>query len=199
MTETEAAVRKQLIGFVVAIEIASLAGLGVLYYIRVVFDKTGLLLLFLLPIAFGLHVTEEFIFPGGFIAWRSLYLPQYSHVTGRFYVLGNAIPGSATLLLAAGAFNYAGRYNAAIQPWLTILTFMSLNAFFHLGGAIRTRRYSPGVVTGVGLFPPLTIVSYVHFVHGGLSPWVAGFAGAQALAVGPVLMLIAGRKRKTAG
>lgn len=50
--------------------------------------------------------------------------------------------------------NYAGL--------LIVFGFLSCNAVFtHVVGAIKTRSYSPGMVTGVLIYIPLTVMSYI--------------------------------------
>jgi len=150
-------------------EVATSMFLLLLLRQRVVPDALGILLVFLFPISFGLHVMEEFIFPGGFISWDNVFRPTYTDTPGSYYVKVNAIPGIATMLVALGAFDYAEKYSVfGIRGWLAFLTFMAWNAVFHIRGAIHTRRYSPGVVTGTLLFIPLAILSYIHFRNSGV-------------------------------
>ncbi len=72
MTTKETNVRNRLGAVIALMELASLTLLLVLINQKVMPDKAGVLLVFLLPITFGLHVTEEFVFPGGFIRWDNL-------------------------------------------------------------------------------------------------------------------------------
>ena len=191
MTLKEAEVKKRLSVLVILVEAASLAMLLIVLWRRIVPDTAGAALLLLLPIVFGLHVTEEFIWPGGFIAWDNVLRPQFTETAGSFYVKVNAIPAVGSFLLALGALSTPGGNNwSALLPWLLIATFMSWNAVFHLRGAIRTKLYSPGVVTGLALFPPLTLASYVHFVRAGLPLWLALVSAAVAFAIQPILDLI---------
>ncbi len=198
MTTKELLVRKQLGITAALIELASLTLLFTLIPQNLLPDKFGVLLTVLLPITFGLHVMEEFIFPGHFISWDNLYRPAYIETPGSYYVKVNALPGIASVLLVLGAFDYAGGYSApGIRAWLTILTFMSWNALFHLRGAIRTRRYSPGMITGLGIFVPLALASYVYFVGAGYIDAVSAvLCIAVALTIQPVLDSIKKRRAK---
>ena len=38
---------------------------------------------------------------------------------------------------------------------------------WHAVGALRTNRYSPGMITGMGLYVPLAVWGYPYFVLGG--------------------------------
>lgn len=197
MTMKEAEVRKRLRVVVVLLELASLALLALLLWQKTVPDTMGILLLLLLPIAFGLHVTEEFIFPGGFIAWDNVFRPQFTDTPGSFFVKVNTYPGIFAFLVVLGAFDYRGGYGMGVASWLYFSTFMSWNAIFHLRGAIRTRRYSPGMVTGIALFIPLMIAAYVHFMANRVVGWpIAALCVAFALLTQPVLDLIKRRGRK---
>ena len=195
MTIKEMQVRARLGRVIAVLEFATISFLLLLSRQNIVPDKVGFVIVFLFPIAFGLHVTEEFILPGGFIPWDNLFRPKYTDTPGSYYVKINALPGIASLLVALGAFDYAGKYSFfGIRAWLAFLTFMAWNAFFHVQGAFQTKRYSPGMVTGVFLFVSLAVISYIHFrssgVIGGLSIF---FCMAIALALQPVLDFIKNR------
>ncbi len=54
---------------IVMSEIVSLFTLLFLLHLGSLPGKIGVTLVLLLPIVFGLHVLEEFIFPGGYVEW----------------------------------------------------------------------------------------------------------------------------------
>ena len=195
MTAKEVQVRRGLGPVVALIETASLILLLVLFKLAVLPDRMGVLLVVLLPICFGLHVTEEFLFPGGFIRWDNVFRPKFTETPGSYYIKVNAFPGIASVLLVLGAFDYMGKYSPmGIRTWLAISTFMTWNAFFHLRGSIQTKQYSPGMITGLALFVPLTIAGYVYLLSAGaVDIWSAAACIAFALAVQPVLDRIKGR------
>jgi len=192
LTTKEKYVRARLSWTIALIEVATWIMLLLLLRQRVVPDALGILLVFLVPITFGLHVVEEFIFPGGFIGWDNVFRPMYTNTPGSYYVKVNVIPGIASLLIALGAFDYVGKYSVfGIRGWLAFLTFMTWNAIFHIRGAVQTRRYSPGIVTGTFLFMPLTIVSYVHFRNSGVIDILSVVLGVVvALTIQPILDFI---------
>jgi hypothetical protein len=199
MTEKEADVRKRLFRVIVTIETVSLALMFFVLLRHVSPDTTGIVILLLLPIAFGMHVTEEFICPGGFIAWDNIFRPQFIDTAGSFYVKVNALPAMAALLIVVAGLISGERYIGLVVPtWLTIVTFMSWNAVFHLRGAIRTQSYSPGMVTGLALFFPLTVVGFVYFLYAGLPPLIAVVSGALAFLVQPILNLAKKSRQKAA-
>lgn len=200
MASKEIAVRDRLAKIIPVVEFASLCALVLFLRWSIVPDRIGIFLVFLLPIAFGLHVIEEFVFPGGFIRWDNIFRPRYSDTHASFYVKVNIFPGIASLLLVLGAFDYDGKYSLpGIRGWLVFVTFLTWNALFHVRGAVHTRRYSSGMATALVLYVPLTIVSYIHFKNLGVIdiPSMILCAGI-ALTIQPILDLIKNRRlRKT--
>jgi len=110
-----------------------------------------------------LHIFEEFVWPGGFSAWYRRYKPERAKsITPRFLVIINIL--FLILCYDAGA--------ARSQPfgpalWLTVAALLAGNAVWHLIGAMKTRSYSPGLVTGLLLYIPLAVVGYVHLLSSG--------------------------------
>jgi hypothetical protein len=58
-------------------------------------------------IAAGLHIVEEFVFPGGFTAWYRSYRRQARRITPRFLVIVNA--GLLLACLNIGCSTGSGR------------------------------------------------------------------------------------------
>jgi hypothetical protein len=117
----------------------------------------------------ALHVTEEFVYPGGFAEWDRSYRPAIRNsITPRLHIIING-----ALLLACvqvGLLARVGDVEAqtvGAAAWLTIAALLFSNAVFHVVGTIRTRARSPGVVTAVALYMPLAAVGYWYFVHHG--------------------------------
>ncbi|OKS89131.1 HXXEE domain-containing protein [Mucilaginibacter polytrichastri] len=115
--------------------------------------KTYYLVAWLLPFAIIAHIIEEFVFPGGFIKWYRDSRPDIAAsitksrhtVINIVYIVLSFIP----LLLGP-----------AIQgiSWLLALTSIAaVNALFHILGSARTKTYSPGEVTAMFIYLPLTI------------------------------------------
>ncbi len=104
------------------------------------------------PVCFGLHVIEELIWPGTFIEWYHGYRPQLVGKPRSYYHKMNFFYFIATLLVPlAPNGNYALLFASG-------LLFSNL-VFTHIRGAIKTRSYSPGIVTGL-LYIPLFVASY---------------------------------------
>src|SRR5581483_11473877 len=105
------------------------------------------------------HITEEFFFPGGFADWDRAYRPEIRRsITKRFHIIINAallVLGLNVALAGAGATAGGTRVSSSIPPplavpaWFALAALLASNAVWHVIGTIRTRRYSPGVCTGV--------------------------------------------------
>ena len=106
----------------------------------------------LIPVAYVVHIVEEYL--GGF--------PE------RFAAqLGVSGPSGAAFLLANGLFwllAFAAANLAIRKPgWAWALpgmgTIITINAVLHLIGALITRSYSPGMISGLLLWLPLGIAA----------------------------------------
>ena len=134
------------------------------------------MILFWAPLAAAsAHVVEEFVFPGGFARWYRAYRPEIAEsVTPRFLVAINAA-------LLFGCFAVGVDQNASFGPafFLAMTALLAENGLFHLAATIRTRRYSPGVITGVALYVPLAAYGSFALVSSGhVSPAIAAVAAA---------------------
>lgn len=129
--------------------------------------------------AVGLHILEEFVWPGGFLAWYHTYRPQVAaSLTPRFVVTVNSL-----LLGFAALAGALGPTAQGVAVWLTVAAITSINGVWHGQATLRGRRYSPGVITGVLLYLPMAIGGYVYFIHSGqasvANAAVAGGLGAS--------------------
>jgi hypothetical protein len=118
------------------------------------------ILFWILPISVLLHITEEFIFPGGFMNWDREYRPginKSGHL--RFLIIIN-------VLLFAICFNplLSGLTNGGFEWWLSIASILFVNSYFHIKGVIILKKYSPGVITSIIIYVPLTIYGYWYFL-----------------------------------
>jgi hypothetical protein len=141
-----------------------------------------------LPLAAaGLHITEEFVWPGGFGDWDRSYRPAIRNsITPTLHVVVNLLLLCLCLSVGQAGSSPEGaeigglRFRSLIPPalsvpsWAALAGLLSANAVFHAVGTARARRYSPGLVTGMLLYVPLTAFGLWHFIHGGqLSPLAA--------------------------
>ena len=107
-----------------------------------------------------LHIFEEFVFPGKFREWYTRYKPDVKKsISIRFLILINA--GLLILCYDIGALkqNYWGTI-----LWLGVMAMLAANGIWHLRGVLKTKSYSPGVVTGLLLYVPLAIYGYIYFL-----------------------------------
>jgi hypothetical protein len=132
-------------------------------------------------IAALLHMTEEFVLPGGFGDWDRAYRPAIrSSITPRLHVVVNLLLVALCVSVGLAGLGEAG---ATLGPlgvrsavpaglsgaaWIALAALLFSNAVFHVVGTIRSRRYSPGVVTGVLVYAPLAVYGGWRFVHGGM-------------------------------
>ena len=140
-----------------SVALASLSGLP---------SQAAVVLAFLPAIAFGIHVCEEFTIPGGYSAWAAIYRPERAAEQTRLHLWRvNVIGGAAAFLVAFAAFDYVGGYAwLGVRAWLAVVFTLAENAGYHIGGTVATHRYSPGLVTSIVLYLPLTVVSVVELL-----------------------------------
>jgi hypothetical protein len=112
------------------------------------------LLIWAVPVCFALHVVEEFFLPGGFMPWYHQFRPWRAQATPRYYLKVNGI----VLLIAIVVAATAGTDGTGNEGVLIVTGALTSNVLLtHVWGALATRRYSPGMVTGLALILPLTI------------------------------------------
>ena len=104
-----------------------------------------------LPAFVMLHVTEEFLFPGGFIEWYKEFRPALAKGIKPGYIVW-----INTLMMGACVIPvYLGPSLQGLTVWYIISAIGAANACFHVLGVKALKKYSPGVVTGVLLYIPL--------------------------------------------
>jgi len=121
----------------------------------------------LLTAAVMLHVTEEFLYPGGFPEWYARLIPPKTvkkSNTG-FLVWIN------TLMMCACAFSlYFGNTPDGYSIWYYNAAIAAANACFHLWGVAKLKAYSPGEVTGTLLYIPIFVTGTMQLVGSGGLP-----------------------------
>jgi len=113
-------------------------------------------------VAASLHISEEFFVPGGFPAWYRRYRTDPSRITRRFLVIVNA-----ALLVACCNIALLGRTPLGVAYWLTIAALLCSNGCWHAWASYKSHAYSPGVVTGLGVYVPLAAYGYSQFARSG--------------------------------
>lgn len=104
-------------------------------------------------IAAGAHIFEEFVFPGGFTPWYRQYRHAgVSSISARFLILMNA-----ALVVACLNVGLTARKGVALPYWIMIAALLCANGLWHIWAAVRSRSYSPGMITGTLLYVPLAL------------------------------------------
>ena len=113
--------------------------------------------------AAGLHIFEEFVFPGGFMDWYRKTRPTIqASITPRFLVVVNVL----LIILCYDVAAMAGRPFGTML-WFLVAALLFANGIWHLVATIRTRSYSPGLVTGLALYVPMAIYGAVQLIRSG--------------------------------
>jgi hypothetical protein len=113
-------------------------------------------------VAASLHMSEEFLLPGGFLAWYRGYRTDPSRINPRFLLIVNVV-----LLAVCCNIALLGPTPLGIAYWLAISALLCSNGIWHAWASYKSRTYSPGVVTGIAVYVPLAIFGYSHFVRSG--------------------------------
>lgn len=117
-------------------------------------------LFWLLPLAALLHIAEEFVLPGGFRRWYQNYRPSIaSSLTTRFLVTMNIILVVMCILPVL-----MGTTPQGVALWLTIVAILFSNSLFHVTASIKSRRYSPGILTLLIVYIPMAFWGYWFFL-----------------------------------
>ena len=150
--------------------------------------------LLMAPLAYAIqHGEEHLLF--NFRAWRL-----------RYFADNNALSTEAVLLvLMAVSLVYLllqATLRTSVTAWVTVM-FLSAtqvhNAFFHLGGTLWFRDFSPGLITAITLYLPVNYVIFraalserlltrqqlvIAFFAGGLLFWAFELIGPPVLLAG---------------
>ena len=108
-----------------------------------------------------LHVVEEYAYPGGFPAFMKKMVPPLAPFISANFAI--AINGLFLLLCFAAAL-----VDRSAQIFrLSIAGLCGLNGLTHIAGAIRARKYAPGLLTGALLYLPLAILALARYASAG--------------------------------
>ena len=152
------------------------------------------LLLWAPTLAASAHIFEEFVWPGGFLDWHRGYRPQHAaSITPRFALIANAL-----LLFLCIAAPVNGPTPLGVAEWLVATAILATNAVFHVRAVLQTRAYSPGVVTAVFLYVPLTLGGTFWLIHTGLASIATAAALFLAGGAYPFLSVFLHRRRSRA-
>jgi hypothetical protein len=112
-------------------------------------------------IASIVHITEEYVYPGGFPTVMKRTAPRFAPlITTRFAVIINGLQ----LILCVVAI-IVGQRNLVFS--LSVAGLLMVNGLAHIGASIRRRGYAPGVLSGLVLYLPLSLYAYASFITAG--------------------------------
>ena len=116
---------------------------------------------FALPILHLIHCFEEFFFPGGFIAWYHSYRPSLSQQSPAYYWRVNII--AFLIVLINSCYYFISHGNNNTGGLLIASSFLAWNALVtHVIGSIKSKSYSPGLVTGIlGYIMSFLVIIYL--------------------------------------
>ena len=141
-----------------------------------------------------LHMVEEYFYPGGFMDVMKGFNPKFApFVTPRLAVIINGLQ----LVLCAIAM-VVGKNLPVFS--MSIAGLLFINALMHIGACVRVKGYSPGVVTGVLLYLPLSIYAYSFYLGSNQLTWdgilITGLIGLLYQVVPISYLTLAGRGNK---
>ncbi len=118
--------------------------------------------------AAAVHIFEEYVYPGGFPAALKNLLPMAVHLfTPVFHLTVNGL-----FLLVCLCCALIGKANLVLS--LSVFSLVFANAVLHIRGAIVTKRYYPGVISGALIYIPLAVYAYSMFLVSGHLTWLQG-------------------------
>jgi hypothetical protein len=102
------------------------------------------------------HVAEEYF--GGFVGQMKRFLPetdvsQFVSVNMTFLIMC-----FIACIVAAASLVYS----------LSMAAVIFINVLFHVGGSIRLKGYSAGLISALLLYVPVSVYAYYHFWSSGL-------------------------------
>jgi hypothetical protein len=116
--------------------------------------------------AAAIHIFEEYVYPGGFSdALRNLLPRATPLLTPKFHF---AVNGVFILLCLSSAL--IGKTNLVLS--LSVFSLVFANAVLHIRGAIVTKRYYPGVISGALIYIPLAVYAYSVFLSSRQLTWL---------------------------
>jgi hypothetical protein len=119
-----------------------------------------------LPGAAAVHIFKEYVYPGGFPDALRKLLPRATPLlTPKFHL---SVNGLFFLLCLSSAF--IGKSNLVLS--LSVFGLVFANAVLHIRGAIITKRYYPGVISGALIYIPLAVYAYSVFLSSHELTWL---------------------------
>jgi hypothetical protein len=107
--------------------------------------------------ASSIHVVEEYVYPGGFLESAREIAPEVFEYA------------SMPIIVGVNASMIAGCLFAALMrkrtPFfgLSMASLLFVNSILHTGASIRTKKYQPGLITGLCLYVPLSLYAFNEY------------------------------------
>jgi hypothetical protein len=98
-----------------------------------------------------IHVIEEYF--GGFVDQMKRFVPDLD--------LANFASVNMTFIMLSFIAVIVG--SASLVYSLSIAALLFINALFHIGGAVRLRGYSAGLISAIALYIPVSIYAYYYY------------------------------------
>ena len=107
-----------------------------------------------LPIAYLIHIFDEYFSSEGFPMWFSGIFK--TSLSSNDFIIINSVGISATLIIVIlYSFNRVNSFLIA-----TLGTLFFINGLIHLFASVITMEYSPGTLTGIVIYLPLGYVVF---------------------------------------
>ncbi len=141
------------------------------------------------------HIFEEYVWPGGFQDALRKAIPRIAvpFLTLKFHLVMNGL----FLLLCFASF-FIGKSNLVLS--MSVFSLVFVNAVLHIRGTIVTKKYYPGVISGVLIYIPLAVYAYFVFLSSAQLTWIqAGLSfllGVVLMGI-PIIYVLIRRVRKT--
>lgn len=109
-------------------------------------------LILLIPIVYAIHMLEESF---GFVHWVNENISP--HFTTTNFHRNNLIMFVASVLISIVAFKIQNRITAfLVITW--VFGLILNNVFFHVGGTLFYKKYSPGILSSIFIYLPFSVL-----------------------------------------
>jgi hypothetical protein len=111
-----------------------------------------------LAAASGVHVVEEYLWPGGFLESAKEIAPEaFEHASLPIIVGVNAS------MIIGCIFGALMRKRNPVHG-LAMASLLLVNSILHTGASLKLKRYAPGLATGLVLYVPLSLRAFAWYM-----------------------------------
>jgi hypothetical protein len=108
-------------------------------------------------LASGAHVIEEYFWPGGFLESAKEIAPEAFEHSSMPIIIG------VNASMIAGTFLAALRWKKHPVEGLSMASLLFANSLLHLGASIKSKKYVPGLITGLVSYVPLSMAAFSSY------------------------------------